>query len=108
MAADSAGSSAPGRVRTKDRAPSPATAATVAPSPSVSGTSEPLATVLVFEGTTQLCSTPADASCQWSCATSLSTGAHTITARQIDRAPVRTRPGAACVCVRVWECTGCL
>ena len=46
--------------------------------------SEPLATVLVFEGTTQLCSTPADAAGQWSCATTLGTGAHTITA-QADR-----------------------
>ncbi len=64
----------------------PAASATVAPNPSVSGTSEALATVLVFEGTTQLCSTPADASGQWSCPTTLGTGPHTILARQIDRA----------------------
>ncbi len=92
-AAGNSGAISPGRPLTVDTTPppaplisNPASAATVAPSPSVSGTSEPLATVLVFEGTTQLCSTPADASGQWSCASSLTTGAHTITARQIDRA----------------------
>jgi hypothetical protein len=92
-AAGNSGTTSPGRTITVDTTPppapiitSPASAATVAPSPAVSGTSEPLATVLVFEGTTQLCSTPADAAGQWSCATSLSTGAHTIIARQIDRA----------------------
>ncbi len=95
-ATDAAGNSgvpSPGRPITVDTTPpptpiisNPASGATVAPSPAVSGTAEPLATVLVFEGTTQLCSTPADASGQWSCATSLATGAHTITARQVDRA----------------------
>lgn len=64
----------------------PASAATVAPNPTVSGTSEPSATVFVFEGTTQLCNTPADVAGQWSCPTTLGTGSHTITARQTDRA----------------------
>ncbi|MBL8914430.1 MAG: hypothetical protein JNM17_27235, partial [Archangium sp.] len=91
--AGNAGTTSPGRTITIDTMPpaapvitNPAAAATVAPNPSVSGTSEALATVLVFEGTTQLCSTPADASGQWSCPTTLGTGAHTIFARQIDRA----------------------
>lgn len=65
---------------------SPAAAATVGPNPPVSGNSEPDATVLVFEGGTQVCSTPADPTGQWSCATSLSIGSHTVVARQIDRA----------------------
>jgi hypothetical protein len=91
--AGNTGSTSPGRSITIDTMPpaapvitNPAAAATVAPNPSVSGTSEALATVLVFEGTTQLCSTPADASGQWSCPTTLATGAHTIFARQTDRA----------------------
>ena len=103
-AAGNSGLSSPGRTVTVDTTPppapiisNPASGATVAPSPAVSGTSEPLATVLVFEGTTQLCSTPADAAGQWSCATSLTTGGHTITARQIDRASNTgsTSPGRA-------------
>jgi hypothetical protein len=92
-AAGNSGNTSPGRSVTVDTtdppAPiisSPAAGATVAPSPSVSGTAEPLATVVVLEGTTQLCSTPADASGQWSCATSLASGAHTVVARQTDRA----------------------
>lgn len=91
--AGNTGTTSPGRTVTIDTLPpaapvitNPAAAATVAPSPSVSGTSEALATVLVFEGATQLCSTPADAAGQWSCPTTLGTGAHTIFARQIDRA----------------------
>jgi large repetitive protein len=91
--AGNTGTTSPGRTITIDTmAPAapvitnPATAATVAPNPSVSGTSEALATVLVYEGTTQLCSTPADASGQWSCPTTLGIGSHTIIARQIDRA----------------------
>lgn len=92
-AAGNSGATSPGRTVTVDTTPppapsisNPASGATVAPSPTISGTAEPLATVLVFEGTTQLCSTPADAAGQWSCGTTLGTGAHTITARQIDRA----------------------
>lgn len=92
-AAGNTGGTSPGRPVTVDTTPppapiisSPAPGSTVAPSPAISGTSEPLATVLVFEGTTQLCSTPANASGQWSCGTSLTTGAHTVTARQTDRA----------------------
>ena len=91
--AGNTGNTSPGRTVTIDTMPpaaplitNPAAAATVAPNPSVSGTSEPLATVLVFEGTTQLCSTPADTSGQWSCPTTLGTGPHTIVSRQIDRA----------------------
>ena len=91
--AGNAGTTSPGRTVTVDTMPppvpvisNPASGATVAPLPAVSGTSEALATVLVFEGSTQLCSTPADASGQWSCPTALGTGAHTIIARQIDRA----------------------
>lgn len=91
--AGNTGTTSPGRTITIDTMPpaapvitNPAAAATVAPSPTVSGTAEANATVLVYEGTTQLCSTPADASGQWSCATTLGTGAHTIVARQIDRA----------------------
>jgi hypothetical protein len=91
--AGNTGTTSPGRTITVDTLPpaapvitNPAAAATVAPNPSVSGTAEALATVLVFEGTTQLCSTPADAAGQWSCPTTLGTGAHTIVARQIDRA----------------------
>lgn len=92
-AAGNSGATSPGRTVTVDTtappAPiisNPATAATVAPNPPISGTAEPLATVLVFESTTQLCSTPADATGQWSCATTLGTGSHTIVARQTDRA----------------------
>lgn len=92
-AAGNGGATSPGRTVTVDTtappAPvisSPASGATVAPSPSVSGTAEPLSTVVVLEGTTQLCSTPADAAGQWSCATSLASGAHTVVARQTDRA----------------------
>ncbi|HEY0883394.1 MAG TPA: Ig-like domain-containing protein, partial [Archangium sp.] len=92
-AAGNTGATSPGRTVTIDvTAPSapvvsnPASAATVAPNPTVSGTSEPFATVIVLEGTTQLCSTPADGAGQWSCSTTLGTGSHTITARQTDRA----------------------
>lgn len=92
-AAGNTGGTSPGRPLTIDTtAPpvpiisNPASGATVAPNPSVSGTSEPLANVLVFEGTTQLCSTTADAGGQWNCPTTLGVGAHTITARQTDRA----------------------
>ncbi len=91
--AGNSGSTSPGRTVTIDTlvpaAPAitnPAAGATVAPNPSVSGTAEALANVLVFEGTTQLCSTPSDASGQWSCPTSLGIGSHSIVARQIDRA----------------------
>ena len=92
-AAGNTGGTSPGRPITLDTTlpPSPvisnpASGATVAPNPSVSGTAEPLAAVLVFEGATQLCSTPADVTGQWSCVTTLGVGAHTITARQTDRA----------------------
>ncbi|MFO0597831.1 MAG: Ig-like domain-containing protein [Myxococcaceae bacterium] len=91
--AGNTGSTSPGRTITVDTMPpaapvitNPAAAATVAPNPSLSGTSEALATVLVFEGATQLCSTPADATGQWSCPSTLGIGAHTVFARQIDRA----------------------
>lgn len=91
--AGNSGTTSPGRTITIDTVPpdapvitNPAASSTVAPDPSVSGTSEASSTVLVFEGTTQLCSTPADASGQWSCPTTLGTGSHDIYARQIDRA----------------------
>lgn len=64
----------------------PANAAVVAPGPSISGTAEAGATVLVFENSTQLCNTTANASGQWSCATTLGIGSHTVTARQLDLA----------------------
>lgn len=91
--AGNSGGTSPGRSVTIDTtaplAPvitSPAANATVAPSPTVSGTAEALATVTVTEGTVQLCSTTADASGQWSCATALGNGTHTVIARQTDRA----------------------
>ncbi len=91
--AGNTGVASPGRTLTIDTtapaAPtitSPAPSAVVAPNPSISGTAEAGATVLVFEGTTQLCSTAANASGQWTCATTLGIGSHTVHARQIDRA----------------------
>ena len=92
-AAGNTGPASPGRTLTIDTtAPAapvitnPANAAVVAPNPSISGTAEAGATVLVFENSTQLCSTPADASGQWSCPTTLGIGSHTVTARQLDAA----------------------
>lgn len=93
--AGNSGSTSPGRTVTIDTvAPAapvianPAAGSTVAPNPSVSGTSEAFATVVVsVSGTgTQLCSTPANASGQWSCPTTLGIGSHNIVARQTDRA----------------------
>ncbi len=92
-AAGNTGGSSPGRTITIDTtaplAPvitNPANAAVVAPNPSISGTAEAGATVLVVQGPTQLCSTTANASGQWSCPTTLGIGSHTVIARQVDTA----------------------
>lgn len=91
--AGNSGTTSPGRSITIDTtaplAPSitnPAAGSTVAPNPSVSGTAEAGATVVVLEGTTQLCTTTADAGGQWSCGTTLGIGSHTLVARQTDGA----------------------
>jgi hypothetical protein len=65
---------------------SPTAGGTVAPLPTISGTSEPFATVTVWEGSSLVCSTTADAAGQWSCATTIGSGPHTVAARQQDRA----------------------
>jgi hypothetical protein len=99
--AGNTGATSPGRSITIDTmAPAapvitnPANGATVAPNPSISGTSEPLATVVVTAGMTQLCSTPATSTGQWSCPTTLGIGSHSVTARQTDRAG-NTGPASA-------------
>lgn len=62
----------------------PANGSTVAPNPVISGSSEPNATVTVSEGNTVVCTATANSAGQWSCASSLGLGSHTVTATQTD------------------------
>jgi hypothetical protein len=64
---------------------SPADGATVSPNPAILGTSaEAGATVTVREGANVVCAVNVTAAGDWSCASSLGLGAHTITATQTD------------------------
>ncbi len=91
--AGNTGGASPTRTITIDTTPpaapvvtSPAQGAQVSPNPTISGTAEAQATVVVLQGGNQLCSTTANAQGQWSCATTLGIGNHTVSARQTDRA----------------------
>jgi len=55
-------------------------------SPMISGTAEPMATIVVNEGTALVCQTTATMTGAWSCPTTLGAGQHAVTARQTDRA----------------------
>ncbi len=65
---------------------SPAAAAVVAPNPSITGTGEIGATVTVREGMTVVCSGVVNGMGNWTCASTLGVGSHTVTATQVDTA----------------------
>lgn len=67
----------------------PASGAQLSASPAaISGTAEPDSQVTVREGSTELCTATTDAAGQWSCApsTTLTEGAHSVTATAVDSA----------------------
>ncbi len=72
----------------------PSEGANVGLSPMLSGSAEPFGSVTVMEGSITVCTVTANGAGQWSCATNLGMGVHTVTATQTDRAGNRSPPTA--------------
>lgn len=71
---------------------SPGAGTTVAQNPTISGTAEPGSTVTVSEGGNAVCTATADTSGNWTCASTLGIGDHTVTAVSVDGAGNTSAP----------------